>query len=83
MAYFWCGTDGRRHRPSRQILRSLENYRMRSDMGLINVISSASRALPLLPRFLTYRRVAPLGDQSARRGAAHGGGLRQAARGAA
>jgi hypothetical protein len=31
--------------------------------GFINVVSSASRALPLLPRFRTYRCVAPLGDQ--------------------
>jgi hypothetical protein len=45
------------------------------------IVSSARRALPLLPRFRTYRCVAPLGDQSAdpRRGAAHGGQLCQAA----
>ena len=31
--------------------------------GVINVVSSASRALPLLPQFRTYRCVALLGDQ--------------------
>ena len=38
---------------------------------VINVVSRASRALPLLPRFRTCRCVASLGDQSAdaRRGA--------------
>jgi hypothetical protein len=44
-----------------------------------------NRALPLLPRFRTYRCVASLGDQSAeaRQGAAHGGELRQNAGAAA
>jgi hypothetical protein len=43
------------------------------------------RALPLIPRFQTYRCVALLGDQSAdpRRGAADGGELREAAGAAA
>ena len=50
-------------------------------LRVINVISRARRALPLLPRFRTYCCVAPLGDQlaNARRGAAVGGELRQAA----
>ena len=39
-------------------------------LRVINVISRARRALPLLPRFRTYCCVAPLGDQlaNARRG---------------
>jgi hypothetical protein len=50
-------------------------------LKVINVVSSASRALPLLAQFRTYRCVAPLADQLAdpRRGAARGGELRQAA----
>jgi hypothetical protein len=46
---------------------------------VINVVSSASRALPLLAQFRTYRCVAPLADQLAdpRRGAARGGELRE------
>jgi hypothetical protein len=35
----------------------------RSRLRVINVVSIASHALPLLPRFRTYRCVAPLGDQ--------------------
>jgi hypothetical protein len=31
---------------------------------VINVVSSASRTLPLLPQFPTYCCVAPLGEQS-------------------
>jgi hypothetical protein len=34
-------------------------------LWVMNVISSASRALPLFPQFPTYRCGAPLGDQSA------------------
>ncbi|MGB6863685.1 MAG: hypothetical protein WBE32_22400, partial [Pseudolabrys sp.] len=54
-------------------------------LKVINVVSSASRALPFLAQFRTYCCVAPLGDQSAdaRRGAAVGGELRQAAGAAA
>jgi hypothetical protein len=50
-------------------------------LKVINVVSSANGAVPLLPRFRTYCCVASLGDQSvdARRGAAVGGELRQAA----
>ena len=49
-------------------------------LRVINVVSSESRALPLIP-CRTCCCVAPLGDQSAdpRRGAAHGGELCYAA----
>jgi hypothetical protein len=52
---------------------------------VINVASSANRLLPLIPRFRTYRCVAPLGDQQTRtrRGAADGGELCQTAGAAA
>jgi hypothetical protein len=51
-------------------------------LKVINVVSSASRALPLIPRFRTYCASHRLATNpvDAERGAADGGELRQAAR---